>query len=46
MTLRPIEADVFRNGGRTLHFRREAGRITGFTLDGGRVKGLVFVRTP
>jgi hypothetical protein len=46
MTLRPIEADVFRNGSRTLRFRREAGRITGFTLDGGRVKGLVFVRTP
>ena len=46
MSLRPIEDDVFRNGRLTLRFSREAGRITGFTLDGGRVKGLVFVRTP
>ena len=45
---RPLDAveGVFRSGGLTLHFHRSgAGQVTGFTLDAGPVRGLVFKRT-
>ena len=47
LDLVPTEADVFRarGAGWTLRFRRDdAGRITGFVLDAGRVLGVEFER--
>jgi CubicO group peptidase (beta-lactamase class C family) len=38
-------ADTYSAGGLTLHFQRNAGgRVTGFTVDSGRVRGIVFER--
>jgi len=43
ITLTPAGPDQFRGGGLTVRFTRDArGRITGFTLDAGRVQGLGF----
>lgn len=39
-----IGDDLFRRGGLTLRFQREAGRVTGFLLDAGRVRGIRFAR--
>ena len=39
-----IGEDVFRRGGLTLRFEREAGRVDGFLLDAGRVRGIRFRR--
>ncbi len=41
----PIGEDVFRRGPLTLRFEREAGRIAGFVLDAGRVRGIRFSRS-
>jgi len=46
--LRAIGTDEFEfsNAGIEIHFRRDAEhRVTGFTLDAGRTRGLTFVRT-
>ena len=44
----PLQAgprDEFRGGGSTLRFEREAGgRVTGLTVDAGRIRGVRFVR--
>ena len=38
-------ADEFRGAGLTLRFQRDAARkVTGFTVDSGRVRGITFVR--
>lgn len=43
--LRPLERDTFAAGSMQLRFvRASGGAITGFTLDVGRVRGLVFER--
>ena len=36
--------DVFRRGSLTLRFERSGGRVTGFLLDAGRVRGIRFRR--
>ncbi len=40
------EADTFATGPVRLRFERDAGAVTGFTLDGGRARGIRFVRRP
>jgi hypothetical protein len=45
--MRPVLVDEFEVSGTpaTIHFTRDAGHtITGFTLDAGRTKGMVFMR--
>ncbi len=44
-TLVPEEADVFRGGGYTFRFQRAGGRVSGFTVQAGRVQNIVFRRT-
>jgi hypothetical protein len=44
LALRRAGADEAQAGSAVLRFVREAGPITGFTLDSGRVRGIVFVR--
>ncbi len=45
--LQPTVADTFGLGGMSLHFVRDAaGKVTGFTLDEGRVRGVAFARMP
>lgn len=45
--LDPVSRDVFLESGSTMEFTRDrAGRITGFTLDAGRVRHLHFDRQP
>ena len=45
-TLMPAGGDVFTYGGTTVLFTRDRrGRITGFTINDGRVRGVRFVRT-
>jgi hypothetical protein len=42
---RPIRKDEFTLGYRTARFRRDAsGRVDGFALDAGRVRGIAFRR--
>jgi len=44
-TLRPTGPDEFRAGSATLQFVRDEGRrLTGFVLDAGRIRGIVFTR--
>ena len=44
--LTPMSGDTFEASGLTLHFRSDSGgHVGGFLLDGGRVRGLDFVRT-
>jgi len=44
-TLRPMTRDEFAAGGTTLSFTRsDAGTITGFTLEQGRVRNIRFDR--
>lgn len=46
-TLTAAGRDAFTYGGNVVLFTRDRrGRITGFTLNGGRVRGVRFVRTP
>ncbi|MGH7483331.1 MAG: serine hydrolase, partial [Longimicrobiales bacterium] len=42
--LAPVAPDTFRRRGLTLRFAREAGRVTGFELDAGRVRAIRFER--
>ena len=42
--LTPTVRDAFTVGGMSLAFRRGPGRTAGFTLDAGRVRGVVFTR--
>lgn len=45
-TLQPAGRDAFTMGGATVLFTRDRrGRVTGFTLNDGRVRGVRFVRT-
>jgi CubicO group peptidase (beta-lactamase class C family) len=45
--LRHVENDRFAAGGQFFNFTRDAaGRITGFTVDAGRVRNVGFWRTP
>lgn len=45
--LEPAGRDVFTLGGSTYLFERDRrGRVTGFTLNDGRVRGVRFVRVP
>ena len=45
--LEPVSRDVFLESGSTMEFTRDrAGRITGFTLEAGRVRHLHFDREP
>ncbi|HEU5208116.1 MAG TPA: serine hydrolase domain-containing protein [Longimicrobiales bacterium] len=44
-TLRPLQRDSFQAGTMVIRFQRSGGRISGFLLDQGRVRGLVFQRT-
>ena len=37
--------DTFGMGGAELHFTRSSGRVTGYTYDGGRVRGVRFEKT-
>ena len=47
LTLTAAGTDQFRAGGLTARFTRDtSSRVTGFTLDAGRVKGLTFTRVP
>ncbi len=43
--LKPTVEGVFRFDGMNLTFRRVSGRVLGFTLDSGRVKGIAFLRS-
>lgn len=43
--LRPLQRDSFHAGPMVIRFQRSDDRITGFLLDQGRVRGLVFERT-
>jgi CubicO group peptidase (beta-lactamase class C family) len=44
-TFEPISRDLFMGGGGVIEFTRDArGRITGYVLESGRVRGLKFVR--
>ncbi len=43
-SLRRVGEDVFGARGRTIRFQREGGSVSGFSLDGGRVRGLAFAR--
>ena len=44
-TLTPGESDVFRGGGNTYRFERDAsGRVTAFTVEAGRVRNIRFTR--
>ena len=42
--LEPLQRDVFSAGSMRLRFERSGNNITGFELDQGRVRGLVFER--
>ena len=42
--LRSTGVDQFRTGGINLRFARESGKITGFELDAGRVRNVVFTK--
>jgi hypothetical protein len=45
VTLEPLTRDVFRGATGTLRFSRDgSGRVTGFTLNSGRVRGFRFSR--
>ena len=44
--LAPVERDVFRAGGYTIRFQREQTRVTGFTVQAGRVQNIRFQRVP
>ncbi len=45
--LQPTVADTFTLEGMSLHLSRDAaGKVSGFTLDEGRVRGVAFVRLP
>jgi YD repeat-containing protein len=45
-TLTAGERDTFRSAGNTYRFERDsAGRVTGFTVEAGRVRNIRFVRT-
>jgi CubicO group peptidase (beta-lactamase class C family) len=47
VSLVPAGRDAFTYGGSLLVFTRDRrGRVTGFTLNGGRVRGVRFERTP
>jgi CubicO group peptidase (beta-lactamase class C family) len=44
-TLQPVAKDIFVGGPFQFRFQRDAeGRVTGYTLDAGRVRGLAFQR--
>ena len=45
VTLEPLTRDVFRGSTGTLRFSRDSkGRVTGFTLSSGRIRGFRFSR--
>ncbi len=44
--LRPTVANTFTVAGMNITFSRGGGKVSGFTLDAGRVRGLVFQREP
>ena len=47
ITLEPLTRDVFRGFAGTLRFSRDAtGRVTGFALSNGRIRGLRFTKDP
>ena len=45
-TLAPIVVDTFSTPLGTIRFVRDGGRITGFVLDGGRVRRMKFTKVP
>ena len=45
-TLAPIVADTFSSPLGVIRFVRDGGRITGFMLDGGRVRRMKFTKVP
>ena len=45
VTLEPLTRDVFRGSTGTLRFSRDSdGRVAGFTLNSGRIRGFRFSR--
>jgi hypothetical protein len=46
-TLQAVDQETFRGGGYTIRFAGPvAGKTTSFTLDAGRIRGIVFTRVP
>lgn len=45
-SLDPAGSDEFHDGGLQFHFQREKGSVSGFRLDAGRVRNLMFRRVP
>jgi CubicO group peptidase (beta-lactamase class C family) len=43
-SVRPVGLDLFSDGQRHLAFTRTSGKVTGFTVAAGRVRGIEFVR--